>query len=86
VRAFLKEFLQQVEDGQVAARHWLSAVNQVLKLTTSQRARKIANKNQIDWGEILPLSAIGRSQNEKIRRFQQQQLKGGFRNSTGVSV
>jgi hypothetical protein len=86
VRAFLREFLQQVEDGQVPARHWLSAVNQVLKLTTSQRARKIAKKHQINWGEILPLSAIGRSQNEKIRRFQQQQLKGGFRNSTGVSM
>jgi hypothetical protein len=86
VRAFLREFLQQVDDDQVPARHWLSAVNQVLKLTTSQRARKIANRHQINWEEILPLSAIAKTQNEKIRRFQQQQLEGGFRNFTGVSL
>ena len=44
VRAFLREFLQQVEVGQLPARHWLSAANQVLKLTTTHRSRKIAGK------------------------------------------
>ena len=75
VRAFLNEFLQQVERGQIPARHWLGAANQVLKLTTNHRARKIASEHQINWLEILPLSAIAKSQHEKIRRFQEQQLE-----------
>ena len=44
VRAFLGEFLQQVERSEIPAKHWLGAANQVLKLTTSQRARKIADQ------------------------------------------
>jgi len=79
VRAFLHEFLQQVESGQIPAKHWLGAVNQVLKLTTNQRARKIAGRHQINWPEILPLSAIASSKHEKIRRFQEQQLERGFK-------
>ena len=31
VRAFLNEFLQQVESHEIPARHWLGAANQVLK-------------------------------------------------------
>jgi hypothetical protein len=40
VRAFLNEFLQQVERNEIPATHWLGAANQVLKLTTDHRARK----------------------------------------------
>ncbi len=86
VRAFLGEFLQRVEHGEIPARHWLGAANQVLKLTTSQRARKIADKHQINWPEILPLNAIAKSQNEKIRRFREQQLEQGYKKSKGVSI
>jgi hypothetical protein len=86
VRAFLNEFLQQVERGEIPARHWLGAANQVLKLTTSNRARKIASKHQINWSEILPLTAIAKSQNEKIRRFREQQLEQGYRKSKGISI
>jgi len=86
VRAFLNEFLQQVERGEIPAKHWLGAVNQVLKLTTDQRARKIAGKHQINWPEILPLTAIAKSQNEKIQRFQEQQLEQGYKKSKGVSI
>jgi hypothetical protein len=86
VRAFLKEFLQQVERGQIPARHWLGAANQVLKLTTNHRARKIASEHQINWLEILPLTAIAKSQHEKIRRFKEQQLERGFRKSKGIST
>jgi hypothetical protein len=83
VRAFLDEFLQQVERGEIPARHWLGAANQVLKLTTDNRGRKVANQHQINWQKILPLATIARSQNEKVRRFREQQLEQGFRKSKG---
>ena len=86
VRAFLNEFLQRVERSEIPARHWLGAVNQVLKLTTNQRARKIAVKHLINWREILPLTAIAKSQNEKIKRFLEQQLEQGYKKSKGVSI
>jgi hypothetical protein len=62
VRSFLNEFPQRVERGEIPARHWLRAANQVLKLTTDHRARKIADKHQINWPEIPPLTAIVKSQ------------------------
>jgi hypothetical protein len=86
VRAFLSEFLQQVERKEIPARHWLGAANQVLKLTTEHRAQKIADKHQIHWPEILPLTAIAKSQDEKIRRFQEQQLQQGYKKSKGVFI
>ena len=86
VRAFLNEFLQRVERGEVPARHWLGAANQVLKLTTDHRARKIADQHQINWPEILPLTTIAKSQDEKIRRFQEQQLDQGYKKSKGISI
>ena len=86
VRAFLNEFLEQVEQGQIPVRHWLGAANQVLKLTTNQRARRIANQHQINWPEILPLAAIARSQHEKIKRFQEQQLQRGYMRPKGIAI
>lgn len=86
VRAFLGELLQQVELGQLPAKDWLKIANQVLKLTTDHRARKIASQHQIHWPEILPLTAIARSQHEKIRRFQEQQLEQGYKKSKGISI
>lgn len=86
VRAFLGEFLQRVEQGELPARHWLGAANQVLKLTTDHRARKIASTHQINWTEILPLTAIAKSKNEKIKRFQQQQLNQGYKKAKGISI
>ena len=86
VRAFLGEFLQQVERGEIPARHWLGAANRVLKLTTTNRARKIASQHHIPWAEILPLTAIAKSRDPKIRRFQEQQLEQGYRKSRGVSI
>jgi hypothetical protein len=86
VRVFLGELLQQVEIGRLPAKEWLKVANQVLKLTTSHRAGKIAGKNQLNWPEILPLTAIAESQNEKIRRFQEQQLEHGYKKSKGVSI
>jgi hypothetical protein len=83
VRAFLEDVLQQVEIGKFPARDWLSVANQALKLTTSQRARRIADKFQINWSGILPLAAIAQSRGEKIRRFHEQQLQQGFRKSSG---
>ena len=86
VRAFLNEFLQRVERNEIPAKHWLGAVNQVLKLTTDKRARKIASKHLIIWPEILPLTTIAKSQNEKIKRFREQQLEQGYKKSKGVSI
>jgi len=86
VRAFLNELLQQVEIARLPAKEWLKVANQVLKLTTNHRARKIADKHQINWPEILPLTAIAKSQDEKIRRFQEQQLEQGYKKSKGISI
>ncbi len=86
VRAFLVEFLQRVEQCELPAKHWLGAVNQVLKLTTNHRARKIASKHQINWQEILPLTAIAKSQNEKIMRFRAQQLERAYKTSKVISI
>jgi hypothetical protein len=57
-----------------------------LKLTTSHRAERIAGKFQIDWTRILPLAAIARSKDEKIRRFHEQQLQQGCRKPGGISI
>lgn len=86
VRAFLNELLQQVELGALPAKEWLKVANQVLKLTTESRARKIGGKHQISWTEILPLTAIANSQDEKIRRFRELQLQQGHKKSKGVSI
>lgn len=86
VHGFLAEFLQRVELGEVPARDWLGAVNRVRKLTTDNRARKIAQKHRINWTEILPLTAIAISQDKKIKRFQEQQLEQGFKKSKGISI
>lgn len=86
VRAFLGELLQQVDVGNLPPRDWTKVANQVLKLTTNHRARKIASKHQINWSEILPLAAIAKSQNEKIKRFREQQLQPGFKKSKGIST
>ena len=86
VRAFLNEFLHQVERREIPAKHWLGAANQVMKLTTDHRARKIAGKHQINWLEILPLTAISKSQDEKIRRFLEQQLDQGYKKSKDISI
>jgi hypothetical protein len=86
VRAFLNELLQQVELGELPARDWLKVANQVLKLTSGNRARKIGTRDQITWSDILPLAEIAKSRNEKIRRFQEQQLDQGYKKSKGISV
>jgi len=86
VRAFLNEFLHQVERREIPAKHWLGAANQVMKLTTDHRARKIARQHQINWQEILPLTAITKSQHEKIRRFQEQQLEQAYKKPKGHSL
>jgi len=86
VRAFLNELLQQVEIARLPAKEWLKVANQVLKLTTDHRARKIASKHQINWPEILPLTTIAKSQDEKIRRFQEQQLEQGYKKSKGIPI
>lgn len=79
VREFLKEFLAEVEAGHVPAAHWLGAVNHVLKLTTTRRARGFAEKHQVDWAGILPSAAIDRCTHPKVRRFRDLQLGKGFR-------
>ena len=85
VRAFLNEFLQQVERGEIPVRHWLGAANQVLKLTTSQRARKLASQHQLNWPGILPLTAIANSKLEKIGRFREQQLERSYKTLKRIS-
>ena len=84
VRAFLGKLLQQVELGH-GRKDFLKVANQVLKLTTKHRARNIGTKHQINWKEILPRTAIARTQHEKIRCFKEQQLEQSYSKSKGVS-
>lgn len=77
IRAFLSELLQQVESGGLPARDWLKVVNQVLKLTTSRRARRIADKHHINWPDVLPVTAIAESHDGKVRLFLEKQLNRG---------
>jgi hypothetical protein len=86
VRSFLGELLQQVEMGNLPAKDWLKVANQVLRLTTSHRAQRIASEHQIQWPEVLPLTAVAKSQNEKIKRFREQQLERGYKRSKGISI
>ena len=86
VRAFLDELLQQVEMDNLPARDWLRVANQVLKQTTSHRARRIASEHRIRWTEILPHTAIAKSHNEKIKRFRENQLESGHGDSKGISI
>ncbi len=86
VRAFLGELLRQVEMGHLPAKDWLKVANQVLRLTTNHRARRIGGEHQIHWPEILPLTAIAKSQNEKIKRFLEQQLEQGYKKLKGISI
>ncbi len=86
IHGFLTEFLQRVEQGEVTARDWLGPASRVMKLTTDSRARKIAAQHQINWAEILPVQAIAKSRDEKIRRFHDQQLQQDFKKSKGVSI
>lgn len=75
VRAFLREFLLQVEQDELPVRGWLGAANRVLKLTASLRGRKIAGRFNIDWSEILLLQEIDQSKHEKIVRFREHHLR-----------
>ncbi len=75
VRAFLREFLLRVEQNELPVRGWLGATNRVAKLTTSSRSRKIAEKFNIDWSDILPLREIVQSKHEKIIRFREHHLR-----------
>jgi len=83
VRAFLEQVLQQLERQEIPARNWLGLANQALKLTADHRAVRIGEKCQINWREILPLTAIAQSQQEKIQRFREQQLQQGYKKSKG---
>lgn len=69
VRGFLRELLQEVEKGTVAAKAWLGAVNRLFRLSRSTRAHKAAKKIGVVWAELLPLSEIARSRNQKIILF-----------------
>jgi hypothetical protein len=86
VRAFLDELLRRVEHKEIPARSWLLTANQALKLTTDHRAQKIGNKYQIYWSGILPLASIGKSLNERIKRFREQQLEHGYKKSKRITI
>jgi hypothetical protein len=86
VRAFLRELLERVELGDIPAKDWLKAANRVLKLTSGYRGRRIGARHRINWTEILPLAAIGRTQHEKLRRFQEQQLGRDRRKFKGMTI
>jgi hypothetical protein len=74
VRAFLREFLERIERGELPARGWLGAANRVMKLTGLPRARKAAKQHGINWRQILPLHDIVASKNEKLIQFGGEQL------------
>jgi len=74
VRGFLREFLHQVEQGSVAAKGWLGAVNQMLKLAKTSHGRNATGRFGIQWMAVLPLEEIAQCTNDKLVRFRKQQL------------
>ena len=86
VRAFLETVLEQVDQRVIPARDWLGLANQALKLTTDHRARRIGEKHQLNWSDILPLRAINQSRDEKIQHFRAHQSEQGCKKSKGISI
>jgi len=86
VRSFLENGLERVERQEFPARHWMRLANHALKLTTNNRAMKLGERYQINWREILPVVAINRSTDEKIKTFRTQQLRQGSKRSRGVTI
>ena len=76
VRGFLREWLQGVEAGQIPAKGWLGAVNRLLKMSKSTHGRKAAAKLNLIWLNILPLTEIAKTTNQKITLFGEKQLAG----------
>lgn len=74
VRGFLREFLQEVERGNLPVKGWLGAVNKLAKLAKSTHGRKASEKFEVNWSEILPLQEIAKAKNEKIISFREKQL------------
>jgi hypothetical protein len=74
VRGFLREVLEEVEQGRIPARGWLGAVNKMMKLAKSTHGRKVVNKFGVSWSEILPQAEIARCKNGKIVSFREKQL------------
>lgn len=74
-RAFLRETLRGVAEGELPVRGWLGAVERVLKLAESKRGRKAARKLELNWRQVLPETEITASRNRQVVRFRQQRLK-----------
>lgn len=73
-RAFLRESLKGVENGELPVRGWLGAVERVLKFSESKLGRKAIRKLGIDWQTVLPQSQISESRNEVVVRFREKRL------------
>jgi hypothetical protein len=73
-RGFLREVLGEVERGRIPARGWLGAVNKLMKLAKSAHGRKVVQKFEVRWSEILPRAEIARCKNGKIVSFREKQL------------
>jgi hypothetical protein len=76
VREFLAELLEQVTLVQLSSRDWLKVTQRVLKLTRNSRTLKLGRKHGINWVEILPLAAVAKCADQRIRRFYELQCSG----------
>lgn len=74
VRGFLREFLEQMDCGDLPAKGWLGAAKKILKMAKSTHGRKAARQFGISWSEILPFEEISKSKHEKIVQFREKQL------------
>jgi hypothetical protein len=61
------------------------AANQVLKLTIGHRAPKSPTNIRSIGRRFSPWTAIAKSQDEKIRRFREQQLQQGYKKNQRAS-
>lgn len=78
VRGFLRDALQEVEQGNAPVKGWLGAVNKLAKLVRSTSGQKASKKFELHWSGILPLAEIAQCKNEKIVSFREKQLARGF--------
>jgi hypothetical protein len=75
VRAFLRETLRGVTDGNLPARGWLGAAERMLKLAESKLGRRAVQTLNLNWREAFPVLEIGASRHRLITRFRQQRWK-----------
>lgn len=74
VRAFLRETLRAVAQGELPIRGWLGAVERVLRLAEQRVGRQLSGRHGVNWRAVLPWEEIALSQEPPVVRLQTHRL------------